>query len=399
MAVSRYSVVKAMQILNDIASRFPEAISFAAGRPPDDFISLPDVERKLSRFFDFHPSIDRTSLGQYSTTNGIILEMLSEYLYRAGIGRFRPSDLLVTNGAQEAILIALAVLVPEGKIAVTADPGYVGFTGPAEAFGFAIEAFADDEHFVSKIEERARREPRIGLVYAVPDFANPTGRVMSITERANLAGLAERYGFHILEDAAYRHYRYDGDALPTLKSFDRSGRVLYVESFAKTVLPGLRTAVVVAESTTGESAPIADRLGAVKSYVSVTTSPLAQATLAGLLLEINYQIAEAVEPRRAYVEANRNHLLRALEISFSEKSGYRWKCPEGGFFLTLETPRPFSEIDDLIACAEKAGVIVLPMNLFSSTGSRPNEIRLAFSNIVPSRIFTGIEALRTHLVN
>lgn len=396
MPVTRSSLAATMQLLNDVASRFPQAISFAAGRPPDDFVALPHLETTLENCLAGCPGLTRSMLGQYSVTSGLILEILSEYLHRDGPGHFSPRNLLVTNGAQEAILISLAALVGRSQVVIATDPTYVGLTGPAEIFGYNVETLPDDEHFVDRVQERALRPPSIGLVYVIPDFANPTGHVMTIADRQRLVALADQYSFRILEDVAYRRYRYLGEPFPTLKSLDSSGRVIYVESFAKTVLPGLRTAVMIVDGCTEEGTPLYDRLTAIKSYISVTTSPIAQALLAGILVQSNCQLRDAIEPRRAHVGTNRLKILRAIEQCFGSEPGFAWTRPSGGFFLTIETPRAFSS-EDLIACAERAGVIALPMNLFSLTGSRPNQLRLAFSNVSPRKIDPGIEALYCYL--
>lgn len=396
MSSARNSVANTMRLLNDVASRFPQAISFAAGRPPDDFVLLPNLETTLEACFDVCPSLTRTIVSQYSSTNGIVLDTLAKYLRLQGLGHFSPENLLVTNGAQEAILIALTTLLRQDRIVVAVDPTYVGLTGVAESFGFALETFPDDDHFVDRVLERASCTPRIGLVYVVPDFANPTGRVMTLAERQQLVEMAEQYDFHILEDAAYRYYRYSGEPLPTLKALDSGGRVVYVESFAKTILPGLRAAVMVAEGNGKDGAPLVERFSAVKSYISVTNSPVTQALLAGILIKSDYRLTEMLAPRRAHIAANLRTMLQAIERWFGNSPDFFWSEPTGGFFLTIHTPRVFSS-DDLIACAAQAGVIALPMNLFSATESYPNQVRLAFSNVAPQRIASGIEAFYRYL--
>jgi len=382
-----------MKILNDIAGQYPDAISFAAGRPPDDGIECPNTEVAIRRLLDHDKNLNRRVIGQYSKTNGIILDTLSKYLRVSNVGDFDPEHLMVTNGAQEAILLALAVLVGKDKVAIAPDPTYVGITGPAEIFGYALETFKDDADFVDEVERRAQRMPPVGLVYVVPDFANPSGRVMPADERRRLVQVAERYGFHILEDCVYRLYRYEANPEPTIKSFDRTGKVIYVESFAKTVLPSLRTAVVTVDDRAATSNTLADRMVAAKSYASVATSPIAQTVLAGLLIDIDCQIDRLVAPRRAQLKANRDLLLQSLAQVLGETVGFRWHKPVGGFFLTLEVPRAFASLDDLLDCAKRAGVIAMPMNLFSPSGRHGNQIRLAFSNVTHTDIRDGVARL------
>jgi (S)-3,5-dihydroxyphenylglycine transaminase len=310
------------------------------------------------------------------------------------------ADCMLTNGAQEAIVICLAGLVGRDQVVLAADPTYVGLTGPAEAFGFTVETIADDAHFVDRVEERIRTgvSRPIRAVYTVADFANPTGRVMTLAERQQLVALAAKHEFYVIEDAAYRRYRYSGEHLPTLCSLDRHGRVIYIESFAKTFLPGIRLAVMMAGAAENGST-LAQRLSWIKSYVSVASSPITQAILGGFLLEQEYRLSTWVEPRRLRVQQNRNAMLQALRTQAEHTSlDLAWSEPEGGFFLRAVVPFDFGT-QEFLRCASDSGVVVMPMNFFSPAQSFPREIRLAFSNSTPAQIETGIARLASFFAN
>ena len=394
------SLSEAMNILNEAMTRFPDAISFAAGRPPDNFIRTPDVTHWVDtlvkhRIRSNSQNTDEEAiwrvLGQYSDTNGVVLDVVSRHLEKSGIGSFKSEALMITNGAQEALLICLAGLVGHDKCVVAADPSYVGLAGPAEIFGYSMEPIPDGPDFLRHLEARLSEQDRkpVGAVYVIPDFSNPSGRVMPLHERQRLVDLAEQHRFYLIEDAAYRHFRYEGTHLPTLKSLDRTGHVLYVESFAKTVLPGLRVAVLIADQEDKTGQTLARRLSSIKSYISVATSPVNQAALAGFLLECT-SLGDTIEPNRLFIKRNRDTMSTALEKHLGNFDGVSWAVPEGGFFMTVKLPFAFQE-EAFLECAQKTGVIVMPMSFFSPTGRGPNEVRLAFSNTKPDHIEHGIE--------
>lgn len=396
--------MEAMNILNEVASRFPDAISFAAGRPPDQFLPVALAGEWLQTFAEHAAAASgRTvaaqtaALGQYSETNGIIRDLMSRHLKADEDLDVEPASCMVTNGAQEAIFLSLMALVGRDRCIVSADPTYVGLTGAAAAFGAELLTLPDDGHLVSNLEALIKRGDRqqIGAFYCIPDFSNPLGRVMSLEDRSRLLALARENDFHIIEDAAYRHYRYEGETLPSIKSLDTTGHVLFISSFAKTFLPGIRTAVLVANHKDASGRLLADRMAWLKSYVSVASSPITQAILGGYLLNHAFSLAAAVAPRRQHCKANRDLMLDNLQSAFAG-SETKWTCPQGGFFLSLDVPIEFGE-REMIACARDTGVIVVPMSMFSPSGSRTRQVRFAFSNIMPDRIAEGVERFAKYL--
>lgn len=400
------SVSETMTLLNEATLMFPNAISFAAGRPPDQFIPTNRVEQWINKFLVYYAQSRNKTIkdvkvliGQYSETNGIILDLLSRYLAADGPGYFSPENCILTNGAQEAILICLAGLVGQERSVVAPDPTYIGLSGIAESFGYQLETLPDDGNFVDLLEEKLyaqEQEKTVGLVYIIPDFANPSSRVMSLKERHHLLNLADRFNFYVLEDAAYRRFRYEGTQIPTLKEIDDTGRVIYVESFAKTFMPGVRLAIVVADACEHKDRTLVQHLSTIKSYISVTTSPFNQAILGGFLIEQNFQLNHWIETRRQHLKQNRNKLLSALTKTFDDTfDHFQWNTPEGGFFLKLTLPFIFDR-QAFFQCARKSKVIVIPISFFSPTGRGTNEIRLSFSNLTVDAIEQGVSRLALH---
>ena len=140
-----------------------------------------------------------------------------------------------------------------------------------------------------------------------------------------------------------------------------------------------------------EAGPALGRLSSAKSYASVPTSPITQAILAGCLIEQDYDLRALVRPRVDLVRRQRDALASALNDALAG-SDAQWDVPDGGFFLTLRLARPF-DLDDCLACARDARVLVLPMQLFSASGRCASELRLAFSNVESGQFGPAVKRL------
>jgi len=386
------SVSETMNLLNEAAGRFPNAVSFLAGRPPDSFADCTPVQSWIQTYLSScgDTTADRVRLGQYSDTNGIVRDVVATFLVGEGLPGVAASNCMMINGAQEGMLIALIALCRGGRVALAADPTYVGFAGAAEVIGVSVEALADDGDFVDRLISRLKRgQGDIGCVYLVPDFANPTGRTLSRVERLATIEACRSYGATIVEDVAYRRYRYDGESIPTMYELAGGEGVVLLESFAKSLLPGLRIGVMVTGRDLQTGRTFADSWSGIKSYISVATSPLSQAALDGFLQEQSFTLESWMAPRISRLASSRDRLCNAVAQCFTEGEGLPAPRPEGGFFYTIALNRDFG-LNDCVKCARDADVLVLPMRLFSLQDGCANVVRMAFSNVEPERIEPAI---------
>lgn len=389
------SVLQTMNLLNEAAGRFPEAVSFLAGRPPDIFADPTPVQSWIEIYLAERGSTtaEHLRLGQYSETNGLTRDIVAAFLRSDGLCQVAPSDCMMVNGAQEGLLIALLGLCRNGRRALTVDPTYVGFAGAAEIVGIAVDVVPDDDQFVDRLIARlAGGGGDVGCIYLVPDHANPTGRTLTRDERLAILDASSRYGATIIEDIAYRRYRYEGERIPTFFELADGRGVVLIESFAKSLIPGLRVGVLVGQSQQANGPTLADQWSSIKSYISVATSPLNQAALAGFLLEQDFSLAAWMAPRLARLSGSLDELQRAVNACFEDGDATHSRRPEGGFFCTLSLPRNFT-LDDCVRCAREAHVLVMPMTLFSLEQRCADQIRLAFSNVDPALIQPSIERL------
>ncbi|WUT48282.1 aminotransferase class I/II-fold pyridoxal phosphate-dependent enzyme [Streptomyces pseudovenezuelae] len=405
-------VLDTMNFLNEITHRYPDAISFAPGRPYDGFFRTEDIFGYLRRYLDHleeggaSPEQVRSALFQYGPTSGQIRELIADSLRKDENITVEPESIVVTVGCQEAMFLAVRALIsgPEDALLVS-SPCYVGITGAARLLDVEVTAVEEDDDGFDPARlaaalraERARgRRPR--AFYVIPDHSNPSGRTMPLTARRELLELARREDLLILEDTPYRMVS-PGRQLPTLKALDRDRRVVHLGSYSKTLFPGARVGFAVADQSVvddaGRTGLLADELTKIKSMVTVNTSPISQAVAAGMLLSADGRTSALNAATAAYYGDAMRVTLQELERSFPPgeraRLGVRWNEPAGGFFLAVQVPFR-ADNAALTRSAEEFGVIWTPMSYFYPQGGGDNEIRLSVSYLTHQEIADGMERL------
>lgn len=405
-------LLSTMNFLNEITARYPSAISFAPGRPYEGFADTDQVFDYLHGYVDHlraqgdSPEQVRRALFQYGPTAGQIRELITESLRLDESIEAPPESIVVTVGAQEAMLLVLRVLMsgPDDVLLVS-SPCYVGISGAARVLDIALEAVPEREDGLSPEDLAAAlsaelsrgRRPR--LLYLVPDHSNPSGVTLDTATRRALLAVAAQHDLLVLEDTAYRLVS-RGPRRPTLKSLDRDQRVILMGSFSKTVSPGARVGYLVADQPVvdgeGGSVPLAAELAKVKSMVTVGTSSLSQAVVAGALLSAGGRLAARnAEPAEHYAAVLRrvlDALDRCLPAPRRDALGVSWNRPDGGFFLTV---RVSFRADDaaLARSAEEFGVLWTPMSYFHPGSGGEHAIRLAVSYLEPDQADEGVARL------
>ncbi|MFJ6659011.1 aminotransferase class I/II-fold pyridoxal phosphate-dependent enzyme [Streptomyces sp. NPDC091377] len=405
-------VLDTMNFLNEITHRYPDAISFAPGRPYDGFFDPEQLFTHIRRYMEHLEASGRTpaqvrdALFQYGPTSGQIRELVATSLRLDENIDVPAESVVVTVGCQEAMLLTLRALVagPDDALLVS-SPCYVGITGAARLLDIEPTAVAEgpdgfrcaDLEAAVRAERGRGRRPR--AFYVIPDHSNPSGATMGLDERHELLKLAAREDFLILEDSPYRLVS-PGRQLPSLKSLDRERRVVQLGSFAKSLFPGARVGYAVADQLvtdrSGTTGLLADELTRVKSMVTVNTSTLSQAVVGGMLLAGEGGAAEHnTDTARYYGDALRT-TLQQLDASLPEAEraalGVRWNRPSGGFFLTVDVPF-LADNSALARSAEEFGVIWTPMSYFYPQGGGERTLRLSVSYLTHADIHEGTARL------
>ncbi|MFE0173461.1 PLP-dependent aminotransferase family protein [Streptomyces sp. NPDC059002] len=407
-------VLDAMNFLNEVVARFPDAVSFAPGRPSEGTFEPEDLARHLRSFSDHLEQESgwsrdqvRTLLFQYGRTNGIIHDLIARTLANDEGIEVAPESVVVTTGCQEAMLLTLRALFarPEDTLLVS-SPCYVGVTGAARLLDIAVRPVAegtagpDPDAVLAAVRETRAQGRRPRALYVVPDFANPSGASMTVAARERLLEIAVQEDLLILEDDPYGFFVREGSARPTLKALDRERRVLHLGSFSKTALPGARVGYVVADQEVvgprGERTLLADQLSKIKSMTTVNTSAISQAVVGGLLVESGCRLREANADAIEFYRTNLNTLLAELERHFPaarrEELGVDWNRPDGGFFLVVRVPF-VADTKALERSARAFGVLWTPMSDFYLDGGGDHQLRLSCSALSPEQIVDGVGRL------
>ncbi len=399
-----------MNLLNEIMSRYPTAISFAPGAPNP----ILSASFNVTYYIDVYLKYLRTAHGlsedesqrvlkEYGPSRGLINSLVKRAL-RTDYGLDVPErGIIITVGAQEALFLALRVLfASQTDTLAVVTPCYVGVLGAANLLNIPIIALREECEAVDfrglseAIGVSRAQGTRIKALYVAPDFANPSGTVMSLTTRRRLLEVAEAEELIILEDIAYGFTAIPGSELPPLKVLDRSHRVVMIGTFAKVCIPGARVGFAVAdqpvEMECGASLLLAEMLASAKSMISVNTSPISQGIVAGMLLENDISLASLGKEACKLYQENLKHLLALLEQEVSNVTGVSWTRPTGGFFVRMGLPIR-ADRDLLEYCASMFGVLWTPMADFylDSTGDR--EIRLSCSYLTAEQMEIGVKRL------
>ncbi len=363
------------------AARHPRPIDLAGGCgdsrlfPAEDYRKV--VQATLRR--DGVAALEYGDRAGYPPLRNTIAQILTSQGIPA-----RPENILVTAGSQQAIALVTQLLLRPGDAVLAESPTYAMALDLFRALGLKIVgASMDDSGMqVEKLEQLLQQyHPK--LVYTMPNFQNPTGACMSVQRRRQLLALSDRYNVPILEDDFVGDLRYEGRALPALKSIDPGGRVLYVSTFSKMLMPGLRVGFIAAEG------PFFDSLVLYKRVNDLTTSNLHQRALEAYVTVGRYQ--SHLRRTSLIYRKRRDALLHAVDRYLP--AAVKLNPPQGGLFAWMRLPDGMSA-EKLLPLACKEGVAFVPGGAFfprSQDGAQ--FLRLNFVSPSPEEIKEGIKRL------
>ena len=218
---------------------------------------------------------------------------------------------------------------------------------------------------------------------------------MDLSTREALLALAERENLLVLEDSTYAFTAEEEQAVPSLKKLDQSRSVIYIGTFSKVCMPGTRVGFVVADQLlldTDKRRLLADELAALKTMVTINTSPICQAVIGGMLLAHDGSLTQLAKEKAAVYRKNLRLLLEALPHHVHLVESVSWNTPAGGFFVRMRLP---VVVDDALLelSAREFGVLWTPMAHFQLGDTVSHELRLSCSYLSPEQIEEGARRL------
>lgn len=362
-----------------------DIISFAGGFPSAEYFPVQEVEEIVSELLASSPGIAL----QYGPTEGIaeLRCQVAELMSSKGV-RCSGDQVLITSGSQQALDLIGRVFLNPGDLVLMETPGYIGALGALKAYQPIFEGVPLDEDglrvdvLAQRLEELASEGKSPKLLYTVATFHNPTGVTMSMERRRHLVRLAEKYRFLIVEDNPYEEIFFEGEPVSSIKSLDTSGLVIYLGSFSKIFLPGLRVGWVTAERS------MVEKLAIAKQSMDLCGSTLGQKIVSTAIKRGFF--SRHIPALRFSYRKKRDVMLTSLERFAPE--GVVWTRPQGGFFVWLTLPERMDAKVILSEAIHKKVAYVCGSG-FHLDGGGHNTIRLAFSQNTEEQIREGVRRL------
>ncbi len=365
----------------------PEIIAFAAGNPSAESFPSEFIKNESERIFREEPV---TAL-QYGTTEGYLplREAVAQRLKnRFGCGKDFDSTVIVSGG-QQGIELTCKAFCNEGDVVICENPSFIGAlnafrSNGARPVGVRMESDGID---TNELEKVISSENRAKLLYLIPTFQNPSGITMSAEKRRIVYDIAKKHNLIIIEDNPYGELRFSGEDIPTIKSIDDEGIVVYCGSFSKILSAGIRVGFVQAHSD------IISKIVVAKQVEDVHTNMFAQLICNSFIR--NFNIDEHISDVRKLYRDKCSLMLNTMDSEMPERVTYT--RPEGGLFLWCTFPESLS-VPELTARLLEKKVAVVPGTAFNCDTEMPTDsIRLNYSTPTCEQIERGIKILASEV--
>jgi DNA-binding transcriptional MocR family regulator len=314
-------------------------------------------------------------------------ETLAVRLQREGI-HTSAGGIVLCHGASQGISLGLRLFAQSGDTVAVEEPTYNNVLAAAHGLGFEIAPIPMREAGLDlDALDRNLARPEVKVLYTIPTFHNPLGSTTSVEHRRQLLEIAARHRKPVIEDGYETDLRFSGRAIPSLAALDRTGLVLHLFSFSKSLFPGARVGAITAQGR------LIEALLALKQATDLSDALPLQAALAEFAESGAYD--RHLGRVRRVLRERCNALLDALAREMPE--GTRWTQPEGGLQLWVELPEEI-ETRELLSDAAVAGVFFAPGSQFNHDGRSSNGLRLTFAMAEPDDLRAGVAALARVIV-
>lgn len=362
----------------------PGVISFAAGNPAPEAFPTERIAEISAELLKDDPILAL----QYNITEGYapLRDFLKKWLASKKCYNADFDDIIVTSGGQQANELSCKVLLNEGETLLCESPCFIGSLNAFRSYNVNLCGvdMDDDGINLEKLENAVKTQKNVKMLYVIPNFQNPTGRTMSLEKRKAVYELACKYDFIILEDDPYGELRFAGENIPTIKSLDTEGRVIYSGTFSKILSSGFRTGFVSAPSE------IIQKIVVCKQVSDVHSNIWAQVVAQRFMTTVN--LDEHFASLRKIYKKKCDIMCSYIDGGFSEKISY--VRPEGGLFVWCTLPDDCDMNDFCKKAIQEYKIAVVPGNAFNIDESeKSHSFRLNYSTPTNEQIEKGMEIL------
>ncbi|CCJ32630.1 MULTISPECIES: PLP-dependent aminotransferase family protein [Caloramator] len=360
----------------------PDIISFAGGLPAPELFPIEEMKVISHKVLNDE---GKAAL-QYGPTEGYtpLRKIIAEQRMKAVGVNATYENILITNGSQQGLDFTGRVFLDKDDIVICESPSYLGAINAFKAYmpKFVEIPMDDNGMIIEELEKALEKHPNAKFIYTIPDFQNPTGKTLSFERRVKMLELAEKYNIPIIEDNPYGELRFEGDMIPSIKSLDKKGLVIYLGTFSKTFCPGLRLGWICADKD------ILNKYIIVKQGADLQSSSISQREAAAFMQV--YNLDEHINKIKEVYRRRRDLMIDMIKKEFPENIKYTY--PNGGLFTWVTLPEGI-DAAELLKIALRDKVAFVPGGSFFPNGGHPNHFRLNFSNMPEDKIIEGIKRL------
>lgn len=356
----------------------PEVISFAGGLPSDASFPVAQLKKAFEKVLAETPQ----AALQYSTTDGYapLREWVAAEKSKSG-ATIKPEQVIIVSGSQQALDLIGKVFINEGDKVLVEAPTYLGALQAFDLFFPKYVSLPSDDDGLDADQITAEHAQDAKFLYALPNFQNPTGRLMTEARRQALVAKARELNLLVIEDDPYGELWYTSAPPPSLLS-RMPERVIQMGSFSKILAPGLRLGYIVAPEE------IARKFEQVKQATDLHTATLTQRAVYEVVKD--GFLNEHIPTIRSMYHTQAQAMLSALDEHMP--AGVKWNQPAGGMFLWLELPEGMDS-EEMLKKALVRNVAYVPGTPFYANEPVRNTLRLAFVTVPEEKIRAGVKVL------
>lgn len=361
------------------------AINFSSASPHPAIFPTDSFKYCLDEVIDR----DKGFAFGYQEANGFmpLREVLTEYLAKTHRILTSPSHIQIVSGAQQGIDIIAKSCLNSGDYVITETPTYNGATDAFKSRSSRIVTVELTPLGIDLIElEKKVKVCKPKLVYVMTKFQNPTTLCYALSTLKQLLYLAQMYNFYLIEDDSTSELSYIDTPPYSLKALDTHDRVIYIKSFSKLLMPGLRIGFLVIPDA------LLDRFTKIKQMTDIASSGLIHRSL-----DLFFR-SHKWEEHLGYMKAiySGKYTLMLSQLEHLKKLGVTFTVPNGGLCFWLKLPKTLSASQLYTDCLEN-GLLILPSTLFYPTMHKQKDhyIRLSFAPCDAKEIIDGIAILET----
>lgn len=314
---------------------------------------------------------EERSLGYASTLGEPTLRRQIAYQYLDSMGvTVEPDEICITNGGQEALLLALRAVANTGDVVAVETPTYHGMLELIDSLGMLaveVETCPEEGVTLAALERTLKEHPVKACMFSTT-LGNPLGVTMPDEDRVRMVRLLEEFDVALVEDDVYGELRFDGKRPVPTQFLSSKARILTCGSFSKTAASGYRIGWIVANK-------LIDDIARLKRAFSCSSGFLQQLTLADFLASGDY--ARHIKALRPVLQHNAERMQALVADHFPQQT--RTSRPVGGSVLWLELPKGVDS-EQLFDDAIDAGISIAPGHIFSPLARYTNFIRLSFGH-------------------